>query len=180
LTVNITTHQQFIRELAEAAILLHEGGQHAPTAPEIADSYWPGTAGMPKVFVEEVRRRLPEIRKALHDMGHSVAPVAERYYRLARRHELDYQQIGECLAVGRGKTQAGILFVTESDDLSKWIKARYETWCHGTGVGKLSANAERVALMLEENLITQGEAMAITGQTLYPEDDDYGLAELEE
>lgn len=171
--MNITSHQQFVRELAEAAATLHEGGRHAPTAPEIAEKYWSGTSGMPKVFVEEVRRRMPEIRKALHEMGFSVAPVSERYYRLARKLDLDYQQIGECLAVGTGKVQTGILFVTDSDDLSKWIKTRYETWIHRTGAGKLAANQNRIGLMLEDGLITEGEAMAITGVTLYPEDDDY-------
>lgn len=178
--MKITSHQQFIGELAAAAIALHESGQHAPTAPEIADRYWANpNREMPSVLIIEVRKRLPEVRKALHEMGHSVAPVSERYYRLVRKHELDYGQVGECLAVGRSKKQAGILFVTDSDDLSKWIKTRYESWVHGTGAGKLSAAAQRVALALEEGLITEGEAMAITGRTLYPEDDDYSM-ELEE
>jgi hypothetical protein len=179
--VKITSHQQFIGELAAAAVALHESGKHAPTAPEIADQYWANpNREMPEVMVIEVRRRLGEVRKALHELGHSVAPVSERYYRLARKAELDYGQIGECLAVGRSKKQAGILFVTEGDLLSKWIKTRYESWVHGTGTGKLVASQERIGRALEDGLITQGEAMSITGTTLYPEDDDYGMEQLED
>lgn len=176
--MKISTHQQFIQDLADVAIVLHENSQHAPTAPEIADAYWPGVSGMPKVLIEEVRRRLPEIRRTLHDKGYAVVPVSERYYRLARKTELSCRDIGECLAVGRGKQQAGILFVTEGDDLAKWLKVRHESWVHVTGAGKQSATRERVALALEDGLITQGEAMAITGETLYPEDNDGSPLEL--
>lgn len=172
----ITSHQQFIQELAEAAVIVHENGSAAPTAPEIASAYWPGSGGMPKAVLDEVRKRLPEIRSALGNMGHIVVPVSDPYYRVRRRVQITAAQIGACLAIGQGKRQAGILFVTEGDQLAKLIQARHESWVHGSSQGRITASRERLGAALEQGLISQGEMLAITG-----EDEDGGsdLLELE-
>lgn len=162
--MKITKHQEFIGELADAAVLLFEDGRCAPTAPEIADT-WSSGASMPKVLLDEVRARLGEVRRMLHDRGYCVVPVADPYYRLRKKVILKDSQVAECLAVGQGKRQAGILFVREGDLLAKRIKVRHERWIHGSGHGKANAARERIGAALDAGLITEAEALAITDET---------------
>lgn len=162
--MKITSHQQFIEGLAQAAIILHDRGVIAPTAPEIAAERWPDEVGVAKFMLIEVRRRLGEVRRLLHELDYSVVPVSDSYYRLRHKPAITVAQVGECLAMGRGKSQTGILFVTEGDELAKWIKVRHETWSQGAGAGKTNAARERLGVAMEQGLLTQGEVLAITGE----------------
>lgn len=159
--MKITSHQQFMEDLAVATIALFERGKFAPTAPEIAGEYW--TNGFAKFQLTEVRNRLGEIRRKLHSLGYSVVPVSDEYYENRSEKVLTEALVKECLAMGRGKSETGILLVREDDTLAKWIKVSHERWSRRSADGKVSAANDRLEVALDQGLITQGEFIAITG-----------------
>lgn len=162
--MRIASTRHLVESLADAAEALL-ATTVAPTAPQIAAQRWPDEGGVAKFMLAEVRTRLPGIRSVLRDRGQIVVPVSERYYVLRNKSSVDDGQISECLAIGAGKNQTGILFVTDGDLLAKRIHVAHETWVHGTGMGKANATRQRAGLALDRGLITQGEALSITGES---------------
>lgn len=162
----ITPHQDHIRKLATAAIQLHEGGLHALHPSDIARQRWDEVV---KFQLKEVLKRLPEIRRELHTMGFSVLPVSESYFSV--RRQVDFtgtdvaaeavrrEKYGQCLPIGYRSKQAGILFVTDEDQLSKALKYWYERWVYVSSRGRETAAVERVKVSLELGTITKTEAL---------------------
>jgi len=161
----ITPTAEFVEQLADAAEVLNSEGKAAPTAIEIAVEQYPDKAQVPQDHVEIVRRRMPLVRKALRNRGHTVVPVAGPYYQIRTNDPagIGEEQISQCVAIGRGKRGIGILFATEDDPLSKRIMVHHEGWVHGTGSAKVTATVARVGAAVEHGVISRSEALAVVG-----------------
>lgn len=172
MTKKIGTIAEEIEDLADAAEALIHKGVKAPTAPEIAAESWP-SATVPRYHLDEVRRRMPNIRKTLRARAFTVVPVAEPYYHrpapevaIRRMNPSDVSEadISEAVAYGRGKCEVGILYVTDDDLLAKRILASHESWVYGTGAAKQEASWERLGAAVDQGVLSRGELVALTGK----------------
>lgn len=180
--IKLGSHQEFMDQLVLATLNVRDQGTTAPTALEIASESWPLPTGVPAYHLEEVRKRMDDIRRHLRKRGYTVVPVSTRYYSLRRRDpaNLTDRDTSACMALGRGKVGIGILFVDDNDVLAKRIMVAHERAVYGAGAGKTSASRKRLGHALDGGLISREEMLAITDsndevlaiEEIEPDDDD--------
>jgi hypothetical protein len=118
--------RQYINDLAKTVNELFFDDVYAPNAEQIARAYYGEDKVIVDAVVDDVRRRLGRVRRALEQDGHETAPLSETYYRRFRRNPPKTRdEARTCLAIGRNRPQVGILLLTGVDESTDII---WEEW----------------------------------------------------
>lgn len=157
--------KEFIGQCANAAIELFTEGVADPSAKEIAERVWGENAYVSALMVDDVRRKLAQIRKLLaEDEGCHTCPLSSQYYRKFRGPKRRPQSRDEARRCVVGK-QEGLLKLGVQPELDI-IWAEHRDWQAKAGTAKAGGVLSDVRRAVDDGQLPVVNGKQITSEAL--------------